>query len=122
MVLPNGNVSFGITTNQIRQGLHMDQATDGVLIVSLQDCFFRQFIDFKRFSRLVAPKIHLMRILDCGNLISVYFALTVTYVYVTQRSAKCSWEFDFFFAELRERIVFISAQIVSDGFARQNHK
>ena len=52
----------------------------------------------------------------------VYLALTITDVQMAQRCAYSGWKFDIFLVDLRERVVLIATQIVSDRLACEDHE
>ena len=48
--------------------------------------------------------------------------MAVSNVQVAQRGTKGGWEFDIFFIDLSEWIVFVAADVISDGLAGQDHE
>ncbi len=88
MVLPNGNVSLSITTDQVRKGFHMDQATDWVLILTFQNGLLWYSIDLKRLPWLIAFKVNFKRILSRNDFIRVNLSLTIADIQMAQRRTK----------------------------------
>ncbi len=122
MIVPYRNVPFSISTDQVRDCFHMNEATYRMIWVPFENRFFRYFFDFKVLARLTVFEIKLKWVLIHHNIPHIYFALTVSNIQMAKRSAKSSWEFDVLFTELSKWIVLISTEVIRDGFARQYHE